>query len=172
MSNSRDFDYFSQKILDASVPKDGLDEAEWNASLQRWLRMVFRAGSIARVEHGYRKLDDTAMARMLWLVEQGILSTDLKILLQELQDYRDRENALMSNYGVTDADIRSMLGEGFHTGFRKAVDHPYATTIWQLIKDLPGEDWSAVLDFVSEPIIHALREAQRAAEKEVKSSES
>lgn len=45
-------------------------------------------------------------------------------------------------------DFASMLGEGFHTAFRKATDCPQAPTIWQLIHDMPTGSWNAVIEFV------------------------
>jgi hypothetical protein len=53
-----------------------------------------------------------------------------------------------------------MLAEGFHTAFRKAVDHPYASVIHKLISDMPREDWGAVIDFVATPVIAWLRKAE------------
>jgi hypothetical protein len=46
------------------------------------------------------------------------------------------------------AFLREQLGEAFHTGFRKATDHPSATTIWRLIRDLPDEEYAKVIEFV------------------------
>jgi hypothetical protein len=44
----------------------------------------------------------------------------------------------------------SLLGEGFHTAFRKAVDSEEAWEVWQMIKKMPGEDWAAILKFVAD----------------------
>lgn len=42
-----------------------------------------------------------------------------------------------------------MLGEGFHTAFRKAVpDSHIADRVWHLINDMPEDEWAAVLYFV------------------------
>lgn len=46
-------------------------------------------------------------------------------------------------------EIISLLGEGFHTAFRKAIpDSDIGDQIWYLIRDLHPEDWGAVLEFV------------------------
>ena len=55
----------------------------------------------------------------------------------------------MKNKEHTKEDIISLLGEGFHTAFRKAIpDSDIGGKIWQLIRDLSQEDWDAVLEFV------------------------
>lgn len=46
-------------------------------------------------------------------------------------------------------EFRSMLGEGFHTAFRKATDCDQAHPIWTLINQMPSGDWGAVLEFVT-----------------------
>lgn len=48
------------------------------------------------------------------------------------------------------AYVREIIGEAFHTAFRKASDHETADRIWRAIKEMPVESWSAVLDFVEE----------------------
>ena len=54
--------------------------------------------------------------------------------------------------------IRSMVAEGFHTGFRKATDHDLAHPIWKMIQELPGEHYAAVVDFVVEPLFETLND--------------
>jgi hypothetical protein len=44
--------------------------------------------------------------------------------------------------------LREELGEGFHTGFRKATGHPDASTIWRAISELPDDEYRAVVEFV------------------------
>lgn len=44
--------------------------------------------------------------------------------------------------------LAELLGEGFHTAFRKAIEGPNANIIWNHINDLDCEQWAAVLDFV------------------------
>lgn len=56
------------------------------------------------------------------------------------------------------ATFRSLLAEGFHTAFRKAVDHPYAVVIHLLIRELRGQEWGAVLDFTADPLWGVLRD--------------
>lgn len=46
--------------------------------------------------------------------------------------------------------LRSLLGEGFHTAFRKAVDTATAAQIHRLIAGMPLEHWEAVLSFVAD----------------------
>lgn len=50
----------------------------------------------------------------------------------------------------------SMLGEGFHTAFRKAVDTRQAAAVHRLITEMPPADWAAVVEFVADPIAEAL----------------
>ncbi|MFB0520029.1 MAG: hypothetical protein ACETWD_01210 [Desulfatiglandales bacterium] len=54
--------------------------------------------------------------------------------------------------------IEDLLGEGFHTAFRKASESKEGNQIWHLIKSLPDEEWGAVIDFVSHPLIDYLEE--------------
>ena len=49
-------------------------------------------------------------------------------------------------------EVKSVLGEGFHTAFRKATVGYTANDIWRLIKELPDEEWNAILEFVYEGI--------------------
>lgn len=48
--------------------------------------------------------------------------------------------------------FEDVLGEAFHTAFRKASDSPQGTQIYRLIEELPPEDWSRVLEFVSDAL--------------------
>jgi hypothetical protein len=45
-------------------------------------------------------------------------------------------------------DLRSALGEGFHTAFRKAVDGHGSAEIHYAITKMPRKVWGDVLDFV------------------------
>jgi phenylpyruvate tautomerase PptA (4-oxalocrotonate tautomerase family) len=54
------------------------------------------------------------------------------------------------------ADIISLLGEGFHTAFRK-IPVKNADEIHKLIEEMPDEDWMAILDFVYEGIKEELK---------------
>lgn len=49
---------------------------------------------------------------------------------------------------MTHDDFTSLLAEGFHTAFRKGTDHPSSAAIWRMIRDLPPEEWGAIIDFV------------------------
>ncbi len=60
--------------------------------------------------------------------------------------------------GVTYSELRSMLGEGFHTAFRKAIDGPGAMPIHHLISDMDDEDWGRVISFVAGPLWDLLKE--------------
>ncbi len=51
-----------------------------------------------------------------------------------------------------------LLGEGFHTAFRKATDCNQAPQIYRLIEDMSEKSWTSVLDFVAEVIIGATDE--------------
>jgi hypothetical protein len=52
----------------------------------------------------------------------------------------------------------SLLGEGFHTAFRKAVDHPYAAVIHLLIRELRGEEWASAVEFTAGPLWGIMRD--------------
>jgi len=45
-------------------------------------------------------------------------------------------------------DLRSALGAGFHTAFRKAVDGHRSAEIHHAITKMPAKVWGDVLDFV------------------------
>lgn len=47
-------------------------------------------------------------------------------------------------------DFLSMLGEGFHTAFRKAGDSATATQVHRLIGNLAPEEWSSIVEFVAD----------------------
>lgn len=49
---------------------------------------------------------------------------------------------------MTHDDFASLLAEGIHTAFRKASSHPNAHAIWKLIKELPRDEWGAVIEWV------------------------
>lgn len=53
-------------------------------------------------------------------------------------------------------EIISLLGEGFHTAFRK-VPVKNGVQIHNLITDLPEEDWLGILEFVYDGIKHELK---------------
>lgn len=57
--------------------------------------------------------------------------------------------ALLDQPTVTENDLASLLGEGFHTAFRKAVDSTRANSIWHAIDGLPAAEWGAIIDFVA-----------------------
>jgi hypothetical protein len=51
---------------------------------------------------------------------------------------------------ITRDDFTEVLGEAFHTAFRKATNCEQAHPIWTLISQMPSDDWAAVLDFVAD----------------------
>jgi len=51
---------------------------------------------------------------------------------------------------ISREDFIELLGEGFHTAFRKATDCQQANTIWHQIQKMAPHDWSAVLEFVAD----------------------
>lgn len=59
--------------------------------------------------------------------------------------HRDAEVITLT---ATHGEWRSMLGEGFHTAFRKATDDPLAMPVHRLIDQLGKGEYRAVLDFV------------------------
>ena len=58
----------------------------------------------------------------------------------------------MQGENLSKKEVKEVLGEGFHTAFRKAIEGYTANDIWILIKELPDEEWNAILDFVYECI--------------------
>lgn len=54
---------------------------------------------------------------------------------------------------MTPDDIKDLLGEGFHTAFRKATDCDQAHPIWELIRDMPADDWRSVLEMVYDHVV-------------------
>lgn len=50
-------------------------------------------------------------------------------------------------------DFKSLLGEGFHTAFRKGTEHPSSGKIWNLISELPEDEWAAIIDWVADPFL-------------------
>lgn len=54
-------------------------------------------------------------------------------------------------------DIKSLLGEGFHTAFRKAVDGHQSAKIHDLITEMPNLEWANVIDFVGDHLIDYLK---------------
>ena len=50
-------------------------------------------------------------------------------------------------------DLKSMIGEGVHTGLRKAADSHASGRAWQAIRDMPVGEWDSVLDFVADGLM-------------------
>ena len=49
---------------------------------------------------------------------------------------------------INEQMLVEQLGEGFHSGFRKAADCKEAMPIHRLINEMPREDWLAVIHWV------------------------
>lgn len=63
----------------------------------------------------------------------------------------------MSNTAVTSREeFVSLLGEAFHTAFRKASDSSEGVQIYLLIEQMPEDDWTLVLEFVYDSIESAV----------------
>lgn len=50
---------------------------------------------------------------------------------------------------MTRDEFKSMLGEGFHTAFRKATDDSHAAEAWRQIREMAPGAWGSVLEFVT-----------------------
>jgi len=57
----------------------------------------------------------------------------------------------------TKEDIKSIIGEAFHTAFRKACISEQASEIHKLITKLPEDEWDSILEWVYEGIEDELR---------------
>ena len=55
-------------------------------------------------------------------------------------------------------DLASLIGEGVHTGLRKAIDSPQSSVAWRAIKDLPDGEWGIVIEFAMSGILPWLEE--------------
>jgi hypothetical protein len=166
MSNNAEFDRYSERATGLSRPMDPeADTGEWLAQQRRLHQLIFRAGAYAGVSREFRGAGDDSLARLAWLADHGFFTNDVRAVVSEVQRQRERDDALTDTYGLTDSDIESMVGEGFHTAFRKAVDSPEAVVIHKLIKDMDSEIWGAIVKFVADPIISYLREARQRQEE-------
>jgi hypothetical protein len=169
MSNDREFDSLAGTILDLSQrnadkrPGDPewTDEA-WQARVKKVLQLIYRAGARAQLDHSVRRQVDP-VDRVRWLADHGFMAGDVAEVVREVEDLRERTAALQGSYGVTESAIRSMIGEGFHTAFRKAVDSTDAAIAWKAIRDMDNEEYAAVVGFTADPIIKALRYAEAQA---------
>lgn len=119
------------------------------------------------IEPGWLPYGDMAekdIAAAVRHAEQGLASAAVTLqLISQIRKLREELTALGGPYGVTEADIRSMIAEGFHTVLRKAADSMDAAIAWKAIRDMDGKQGGAVLDFTVGPVIVALREAERKA---------
>lgn len=57
------------------------------------------------------------------------------------------------------ADFIDVLGEAFHTAFRKASNSDEGASIYRLIDALPEDDWARVLGFVADSLDGAVMES-------------
>lgn len=157
MSNDREFDLLVEEAQ--QLLRQNAATAEEMDRMAVLLRQVYRAGARAQLDHAYRRQVDP-VDRVRWLAERGF-GADLKALVAEVEDAREKTAALSGTYGVTDSEISSMLAEGFHTAFRKAVDSPFAAVIHKLIRDMEDGEYAAIIDFTADPLVSRLREAEK-----------
>lgn len=71
-------------------------------------------------------------------------------VLDDWHHRKHRDAEVIDLPPMTVGELRSILGEGFHTAFRKATDDPLAFPIHRLIAQLGDGEFTAVLDFVIE----------------------
>lgn len=149
MSSDREFDMALGELLETSQRNAARwsDDPEWTDEF--WVqhttqraRRIYRLGARAQMN---RSGDLDPLDRLRWVADQDFRQ-DLQTLLAEVERAREQREALTGLHGVTESDITSMLAEGFHTAFRKAADSMEATVIHKMIRDMPSEDWSAVID--------------------------
>jgi hypothetical protein len=62
----------------------------------------------------------------------------------------------MSDMITTREEFLELLGEAFHTAFRKASDSAQGVQIYRLIEEMPESDWTSVLEFVFDSIESAV----------------
>lgn len=55
-------------------------------------------------------------------------------------------------------DFRAYLGEGIHTAFRKAGQTRASSQVWNLIREMPPEEWSGIVRFVAVPMFEYAEE--------------
>lgn len=163
------FDRHVQELLRVSTrdtakypdDPDWTDEA-WEARIRVLVTLIYRTGAQAGLSHQYGRLD-TTVERVRWLVGHDLASVDVSALLTEVEHWQEQAEALQGSYGVTASTIRSMIAEGFSTAFRKAADSMESAIAWKAIRDMDREEWGAILDFVVNPLIGMLREAEEQA---------
>lgn len=138
-SGNQEFDQPANAILDSSQPRPDVDQhGDWEEWTRRRLRQIYRAGARATLQRGWDLLGDDHLARLRWLIGSGFFG-DIEVLVREAEEQRDKENALVSTYGLTDSDFRSMLSEGLFAALRKGSDHPFAAAIRALFHEMPDE---------------------------------
>lgn len=159
VSRDLEFDQLSEKVHGIAERGVGAEDGEeWESRLNYLLRSIYKAGARAQLDYSRRKQLDP-VDRLRWLAGQGF-GDDIREVLSEVEDWREKADRITGAYGITDSELRSWISEGLHTAFRKGADHPYAVVIHQLIKDMPPGEWSGIVDFVANPLVTWLREAQ------------
>lgn len=81
-------------------------------------------------------------------------------VLDDWHRRKHRDDQVIALPPMTVAELRSLLGEGFHTAFRKATDDPLAFPIHRLIQQLGDGEFTAVLEFVIEGLESSAEPAQ------------
>lgn len=62
----------------------------------------------------------------------------------------------MVKIGELIEDVRSVIGEGVHTGLRKFCESDEANTAWKAIHGMPNEEWSNVVGVVAAQVVRLL----------------
>lgn len=164
-SGNQEFDQPANAILSSSQPRPDVDQhGDWGEWTMRRLRQIYRAGARTQLQRGWDLLGDDHLARLRWLIDRGFFG-DIEVLVREAEEQRDQDRALVSTYGLTDSDFRSMLNEGLFAALRKGSDHPFAAAIRTLFHEMPDEDFRAILSYITDPIIKQLRKAEAAQQE-------
>lgn len=56
--------------------------------------------------------------------------------------------------------ITSLIGEGVHTGLRKACDSRQSTVAHHAISDLPDGEWEAAVTFAADAVIEYIESGE------------
>lgn len=56
--------------------------------------------------------------------------------------------------------IESLIGEGVHTGLRKACDSTASAIAWRAINNLPTGQWGQAVDFATREVIRYIESGE------------
>lgn len=74
---------------------------------------------------------------------------------------------------LTKEELRSLIGEGFHTMLRKGIDGHGSAELWKYINDMPEGEWRGMLDhWIVTPLMREIQRRGRAIRQKPPSSES